>query len=380
MFNAFDVPLTDHAPDAPGNGADVVSSRRVTACPNLPKPLASDEENVIMRLRVPSHQVHHSIQADEGLLFDASRAEDHIELVDSEGEPLPPLGAAENCSDEPRAHRLPQQHFHQLQQDANDGDHHDDREPDAYNGCCADSFLSKPGSYVSGLPPAPDPPFFPPEQFRHRQESGANHVGAGHGHASQVGSFEGRDDGGLHCQWCCHRFEGDGVGLPLKFSDGRFSVTGRFCSLECAAAHNASSGGSLDEMWDRYSLLNMMAHRMHGPAAASAGPVRQAPSRLALRMFGGHMGIEEFRAFASAHNKLTVVNHPPMVAMPQQVEEISEHDVRSTRRYVPIDTERIDRYQKEIKLRRTKPLANKNNTLDRAMNIRYTSGTNPEKN
>jgi len=176
----------------------------------------------------------------------------------------------------------------------------------------------------------------------------------------------------IHCYWCCHKFDNPPCGIPLKYVNGKFYVTGCFCSLECAAAYNFNNGGSVDEIWDRYSLINMLSAKLNPEASGSM--VAQAPDRLALTMFGGYMGIEEFRRFCPTH-KLTVVNFPPMMTLTRQIEEISDNDVRSTHKYVPIDNERIDRYEKKLNLKRTKPLATVKNTLDRTMNIRYNPAT-----
>ena len=190
----------------------------------------------------------------------------------------------------------------------------------------------------------------------------------------------------IHCYWCCHRFHNHPYGIPIKYVNNKFYVHGCFCSLECAAAYNFGSGGSVDEMWERYSLLNMMAYRLkegleetpgQDTNTKKTGLVSQAPHRLSLSIFGGHLSIEEFRTYCPSH-RLTVINFPPMMTITQQIEEINDVDVRSTHRYVPIDNDRIDRYQKEIKLKRSKPLANKNNALICAMNIRYTNGEHPQ--
>lgn len=181
----------------------------------------------------------------------------------------------------------------------------------------------------------------------------------------------------IHCYWCCHRFRNHPYGIPVKYVNGKFFVTGCFCSMECAAAYNFGNGGSVDEMWDKYSLLNMLSHHLKQGFDENGKKeeylVRQAPHRLALSMFGGPLSIEEFRNYCPS-GKLTVLNFPPMMSLTQQIEEINDMDVRSTHRYVPIDNDRIDRYQKEIKLKRSKPLASKNNALVCAMNIRYTNG------
>lgn len=171
----------------------------------------------------------------------------------------------------------------------------------------------------------------------------------------------------VHCYWCCHRFDSVPFGVPIKFSNGKFHVVGCFCGLSCAAAYNFAHGASYDEIWERYSLINMLAVQT---GSGTSGVVKPAPDRLSLTMFGGHLSIDEFRRFPSTH-KTTVLNFPPMMTMTQQIEEINDCDIRMTYRYIPLDHERVNRYQEKIKLKRSKPLINFKNTLDHSMNLKY---------
>jgi hypothetical protein len=174
------------------------------------------------------------------------------------------------------------------------------------------------------------------------------------------------------CYWCCHRFEGPPVGIPLKVVDGRFFVYGCFCTLECAAAYNFNSHESMDEMWERYSLLNLLAHRLNPERGRIK--VACAPNRLSLIQFGGHMTIDDFRQFGET-GRFVNVSFPPMMAVTQQVEEVNEGDVCVEQKYVPIDTDRIQKYKEKVMLRRAKPLTGSSkNTLDSTMNIRSILG------
>ena len=157
------------------------------------------------------------------------------------------------------------------------------------------------------------------------------------------------------------------MGLPVKLAGDAFHVTGCFCSLECAAAYNFDGRGSVDETLNRFTLINALAERM-GLGLNRA--VRPAPSRLALTMFGGHMGIEEFRAF-SGSGRQVIVHSPPMLTLTQQVEEVNDTEMRSEYRFVPLDSERVSRYQERVRMRRTKPLVSYKNTLDHAMNLTF---------
>lgn len=170
----------------------------------------------------------------------------------------------------------------------------------------------------------------------------------------------------IACYWCCHRFENAPLGIPVKYVNGRFYVFGCFCSLECAASHNLASKESIDEMWERYNLINLLARRI----GYNKCYVKPAPNRLTLRMFGGHLSIEEFRSYTQL-NKFININFPPMLSMTQQIEELNESDISNDYKYIPIDTDRINKYKEKIKLKRTKPLHDHKNTLDHAMNLKF---------
>lgn len=170
------------------------------------------------------------------------------------------------------------------------------------------------------------------------------------------------------CYWCCHKFEGGPFGLPMKYNGSTFSVLGCFCSLECASAWNFASQEGMDEIWERNSLINMLAMKLQ-----LATPIKPAPNRLMLNMFGGPMDIAQFRKFCQTA-KVVTINFPPMVAMTQQVEEVFESDITNDFKYVPLDNARVDRYKEKLRLKRAKSLINPRNTLDHTMNLRIQPG------
>ena len=169
----------------------------------------------------------------------------------------------------------------------------------------------------------------------------------------------------IACYWCCHKFNNTPFGIPVRYCNERFHVYGCFCSLECCAAYNLDSKDAADDVWERSSLINMLARRLD-----YKNYVRPAPSRLALKLFGGHMEIEEFREYCNS-NKIININFPPMMTLTQQIEEINEADVNNDFRYIPIDTDRINKYKEKVKLKRQKPIINFKNTLDHTMNLKY---------
>lgn len=168
----------------------------------------------------------------------------------------------------------------------------------------------------------------------------------------------------IACYWCCHKFNTVPYGIPVKYYKDKFHVFGCFCSLECAAAYNFNCNNSQDEVWERYNLINLLARSIgHNKR------VKPAPDRLALKMFGGHMEIEDFRKFSETQKVLNV-NFPPMMTLTQQVEELNECDVSSEYRYIPLDHERINKYKEKLTLRRTKPVTEYKHTLDHMMNLK----------
>lgn len=215
----------------------------------------------------------------------------------------------------------------------------------------------------------------PQSHTQHTKDTGATN-GSSLRVVDLLKDFEEKTKGGewpltttICCYWCCHRFDTQPYGLPMKYQEGTFHVTGCFCSLNCAAAYNMASRDSPDEVFERQTLLNLLCKRV-----GLGNRVRPSPPRLSLHMFGGHLNIDEFRTLArGGAGKVLTINFPPMAMLRQQIEEVNESDVASDLRYVPLDTDRINKYRERLRLQRKKPQANQN-TLDAVM--QFTLGAN----
>lgn len=167
------------------------------------------------------------------------------------------------------------------------------------------------------------------------------------------------------CYWCCHKFDNAPFGIPVNFANNKFDVFGCFCSLECASAYNFKMHDNIDEMWERFNLINLLSRRLN-----LGRLVKPSPDRLALKMFGGYMEIDEFRSFFKS-NKLVNINFPPMTSITQQIEEVNEHELNNDFKYIPLDQDRIDKYKEKQMFKRTKPLINNKNSLEFTMNLKY---------
>jgi hypothetical protein len=128
------------------------------------------------------------------------------------------------------------------------------------------------------------------------------------------------------CFWCCHPAESVSIGMPLNYNieHHHFTTFGNFCSLECAAAYNFSVHMGMEKAWDIHSLIQLMAQHMKYPT-----PIRPAPSRYILKMFGGPYTIEEFRMAHRGTDKTYLLNIPPLVSVQSQFEVLNTSFITS---------------------------------------------------
>jgi len=166
-----------------------------------------------------------------------------------------------------------------------------------------------------------------------------------------------------NCFWCCHPIPSQKFGMPIDYDAAHrmFTVYGHFCSLQCVAAHNMSTHMGSDRMWDVHGWIQMMA-KVHGMPL----PVRPAPSRFVLKMFGGPMDIDDFRAIHRTCSRTVVLNVPPLVNVQPQVEVVNTSFLNT--RKEP-DSEAKGTHNKLI---RKKSIVDQRKTLESKMNLSYT--------
>ena len=164
----------------------------------------------------------------------------------------------------------------------------------------------------------------------------------------------------IDCLWDCHPFDSTPCGIPIKKEGEVMTMFGNFCCPECAAAYNFDSNIASDEMWERYSLLNMLYSK-------DGKEVKLALPRLALKKFGGPFTISEWRNHNPNRNyKITM---PPVTAVIPTLEEITIDTDDSL--FKGISSDFINKTSNELRLKRTKPLPNYKNTLENCMNLKY---------
>ena len=171
----------------------------------------------------------------------------------------------------------------------------------------------------------------------------------------------------IYCWWCCHPFETKPVVLPTDLIEEEFKVEGCFCCPECAAAYNHANYHQHAER-SNYNLLNMLYKRYNDDSQI---PIKLAPPKLCLRIFGGNLSIEEFRQNCSNYYQEFTTISAPMISIIPQIEENQVNFGASKKKYIPLDQERIEKANEILKLQRKKPLSETHNTLEQCMKLSY---------
>ena len=171
------------------------------------------------------------------------------------------------------------------------------------------------------------------------------------------------------CWWCCHRFTNNPIGIPIKYVDNQFNVYGNFCSFNCALTYNFYSDSA--NKWDRSSLLHLLYKKFYGLKESS---IAYAPEREFLKMFGGYMTIDEFRN-SKTQDSTYKVTYPPITSIIAQLEETkivnNGNNIKSKNVIIPVDDIRIQKASNQLKLKRSKPMVEKN-TLEQCMQLQTT--------
>lgn len=168
------------------------------------------------------------------------------------------------------------------------------------------------------------------------------------------------------CFWCCHSFEGRPVVLPIRDEGQYLQVYGNFCCPECAMAFLFDMRQDSHTRWEQLALLN----RVYGDYVG--GNIRPAPPKSILKMFGGPVGIQEYRDIITQKKVRVDIHIPPMVSLlsTMDTKPIDFYDANLTKNVMETVKERLQKAEEVLKLRRTKPLKAWESTLDACINLR----------
>ena len=168
------------------------------------------------------------------------------------------------------------------------------------------------------------------------------------------------------CFWDCHAFRGPPCVIPVKIQEDIWHVYGNFCCPECAAAYLFHERLDSHVQWERYALLNRLY------AGGASETVRLASPRAVLRLFGGNLDVTEYRGLISEKRMRVDVMTPPMISITQVMDTkpIDFYDATVKNNFIPWEMDRMNRPGAQgLRLRRTKPIAEKEATLEWCMGI-----------
>lgn len=166
------------------------------------------------------------------------------------------------------------------------------------------------------------------------------------------------------CLWCCHSFKSTPWGIPHKFSNGVFQLFGNFCLPNCALAYLLKFYKDDDSLWEKVALMNLLYFKVYGQYKTLV------PSfdKMATKMFGGVLEIDEYRNIISQNDKSYSLEFPPCNTIIPMLEEIYKK-TQLANTFIPVDKTRINTANNELKLKRSKPIIDHKNTLDFCLGI-----------
>lgn len=160
------------------------------------------------------------------------------------------------------------------------------------------------------------------------------------------------------CWYCCHTFNNTPVGIPQILVQMEFHCYGNFCSYNCAKRYlrpeteddmamlqTCNDAFIDDDLGERMQLLELLCHIETGSPINQ--PIKPAPRRLTLTLFGGNKSIEEFRDSFSTNDSYHVFRSP-LVPISYQMEECNDKTERKRRQRVSLDTVKIERAYSEL--------------------------------
>jgi|UniRef100_A0A6C0K395 hypothetical protein len=165
------------------------------------------------------------------------------------------------------------------------------------------------------------------------------------------------------CYWCCGQFDGRPVVLPTEEETGIYTVYGNFCTLPCGLSYLLQEHIDPQVRWERQALY----HRMYKQFMN----IQPAPPRESLIMFGGALSHEQYRDIISKQKLRVDYNNPPVVSILATLDtkpiDFYETSLRNTTTGTGVDI--MKPVEPGLRLKRSKPLKDKDSTLDAVMNL-----------
>ena len=97
----------------------------------------------------------------------------------------------------------------------------------------------------------------------------------------------------VHCWHCFQKIQGKPCGIPVKYEKETFFIKGFFCSFNCALTYNYNSPLMDTKIQEQESLIRML-YKLSNDNDTTTRPLKYAPPRESLKIFGGTLTEKEF--------------------------------------------------------------------------------------
>jgi len=174
----------------------------------------------------------------------------------------------------------------------------------------------------------------------------------------------------IACFWCVHPFSWQPCIIPEREEKGVYRVYGNFCCANCAMAYLLKENLDTHVRWERIALL----HRVYGKLYSS-GRIFPSPALETLSLFGGPASIDTYRATIATGKIRVDLQLPPMVSILGSIDTkpIDFYDSSMKHTISPLLGEIVPKAEEGLRLKRSKPLKEKESTLDSVLKIQIKS-------
>jgi len=180
----------------------------------------------------------------------------------------------------------------------------------------------------------------------------------------------------VQCYWCSNSFTNAPCFLPAKEDSGIYHVYGNFCTPQCGLAYLLNEHLDSHVRWERMALL----HRMYRPTGSPGGRLYPAPPRECLLSFGGTYTYEGFRNIIQNAAVRVDIQKPPMISIigTLDTKPIDFYDSSLQNTFTQgFSSDRFKSWSEQggaLRLKRSKPLKDRDSTLDACINISVIRG------
>jgi hypothetical protein len=161
------------------------------------------------------------------------------------------------------------------------------------------------------------------------------------------------------CFWCCHNFNNIPWGIPIKYNNDIFTLTGIYCSPNCAMADLINNEKNTNLLWEKIVLLNLLHHKIY----ETDENITPAPDKISLKAFGGPFNITEYRYLTLNNKKNYNITFPPCNIMTPVLEE-TKRLTKQDSYFIPIDNNKANKINSELKIKRRKAKHNENSLFN----------------